>query len=42
MNMDLSSGVHRVECVSGAGKSKSANIAVVEGGSTHYTFTLDE
>jgi serine/threonine-protein kinase len=42
MSLDLSSGVHRVECVSAAGKSKSANIAVVEGGSTHYAFTLEE
>lgn len=42
MSLDLSSGVHRVECVSAGGKSKSANIAVVEGGSTHYAFALEE
>jgi hypothetical protein len=41
MSVDLGAGVHHVECVSPAGKSKSANIAVVEGGSTHYAFTLE-
>ena len=42
MSLELSSGMHRVDCVSPAGKSKSASIAVVEGGATHYTFTLEE
>jgi hypothetical protein len=41
MSIDLSAGVHRVECTSPAGKTKAANIAVVEGGSTHYAFALD-
>jgi len=41
MSIDLSAGVHRVECTSPAGRTKAANIAVVEGGSTHYAFALD-
>ncbi|MGH7438814.1 MAG: protein kinase domain-containing protein, partial [Polyangiaceae bacterium] len=41
MSIDLAAGVHRVDCVSSAGRSKSANIAVVEAGSTHYAFALE-
>jgi hypothetical protein len=42
VSLDLTAGVHRVECVGASGRSRSANIAVVEGGSTHYAFTLEE
>lgn len=42
MNLDLSAGVHRVECAFAGGRTKSANIAVVEGGATHYAFNLEE
>jgi serine/threonine protein kinase len=41
-SLDLSSGVHHVDCFTATGKSKSASIAVVEGGATRYSFTLDE
>jgi hypothetical protein len=42
MGLDLSAGVHRVDCVAASGKGKSASIAVVEGGATHYAFTIEE
>jgi serine/threonine protein kinase len=42
MSLDLSAGVHRVECTSAGGRSKSASIAVVEGGSTNYAFSYEE
>jgi eukaryotic-like serine/threonine-protein kinase len=41
-SVDLSSGVHHLDCVSPNGKSKSASIAVVEGGATRYSFAFDE
>jgi hypothetical protein len=41
-SVELASGVHHLECVSPNGKSKSASIAVVEGGATRYSFAFDE
>jgi hypothetical protein len=41
-SVELSSGMHHLDCVSPNGKSKSASIAVVEGGATRYSFAFDE
>jgi hypothetical protein len=41
-SLELTSGVHHLDCVSPNGKSKGASIAVVEGGATRYSFAFDE
>ncbi|MGH7270592.1 MAG: PEGA domain-containing protein, partial [Polyangiaceae bacterium] len=40
--VELSAGVHRIECAVAGGKSKTANVSVAEGGTTHFRFALDE
>jgi serine/threonine protein kinase len=38
----LSPGAHRLDCVSPAGKAKSATVPISEGAEAHYQFVLDE
>jgi serine/threonine-protein kinase len=40
--LDLPAGSHRIDCVSPAGKTKTASVNVAEGTATHYRVTLDE
>lgn len=39
---EISAGPHRIECSPPSGRPKSANVTVAEGGSVHYSFSLDE
>jgi serine/threonine-protein kinase len=39
---EVSAGTHRVECVTAAGKARTASVSVSEGAATHYKFSLDE
>jgi serine/threonine-protein kinase len=40
--VELSAGVHRLECAPASGRTKSANVSVAEGGTTHFRFALGE
>jgi serine/threonine protein kinase len=41
-SFELSPGNHRLDCVSPAGKTKSATASISEGAEAHYQFTLDD
>jgi eukaryotic-like serine/threonine-protein kinase len=41
-SFDLSPGTHKLDCVSPAGKSKSATVPVTEGAEAHYQFVLED
>ena len=41
-SLDLPAGLHRLDCVSPAGKTRTASVSIAEGTATHYRFTLDE
>jgi serine/threonine-protein kinase len=41
-SLEVTAGVHRVDCVPAGGKPKSTSVAVVEGAATRYNFALDE
>jgi serine/threonine-protein kinase len=40
--LDLPAGMHRLDCVSPAGRTRTASVSIAEGTATHYRFTLDE
>ena len=42
IGMEIMPGVHRLECASASGRTKSANVSVSEGATTHYRFALDD
>jgi serine/threonine protein kinase len=41
-SFDLSPGTHKLDCVSPAGKSRSAAVPVTEGAEAHYQFVLED
>jgi serine/threonine-protein kinase len=40
--MLITPGVHRLECAAASGRTKTANVNVSEGGTTHYRFAMDD
>ena len=40
--MEVTAGVHRLECAAASGRTKSANVNVSEGSTTHYRFALED
>jgi serine/threonine-protein kinase len=40
--MEVAAGVHRLECAAASGRTKSANVSVSEGSTTHYRFALED
>jgi len=41
-SLDLAAGMHRLDCVSPTGKTRTASVSIAEGTATHYRFTLEE
>jgi serine/threonine-protein kinase len=41
-SFDLSPGTHRLDCVSPAGKAKTATVPIAEGAEAHYQFVLED
>lgn len=41
-SFELSPGAHRLDCVSPAGKAKSATVPISEGAEAHYQFVLED
>ena len=40
--LDVPAGMHRLDCVSPTGKTRTASVSIAEGTATHYRFTLEE
>lgn len=41
-SFDLSPGTHRLDCVSPAGKARTATVPIAEGAEAHYQFVLED
>jgi serine/threonine-protein kinase len=42
IGMEIQPGLHRLECAAASGRTKTANVNVSEGATTHYRFALEE
>jgi eukaryotic-like serine/threonine-protein kinase len=42
IGMEIQTGLHRLECAPASGRTKTANVNVSEGATTHYRFALEE